>query len=93
MMRSLGGVALTLLLVAGCGEKEPAACTAQTAQPCVCTTGATGTQICLTDGTWGACTCPVGDAGFSPYVPNDASRTARLDARASDDGGVGAAPH
>ena len=86
---------LFVLGVAGCGEEKPGACKTQTAQPCACTTGTAGTQICLSDGTWGACTCAVGDAGFSPYVPTDASRMARLDARteAAVDAGVGAAPH
>lgn len=91
-------IGLMLLASAGCGDKAAAPCAVQTVQGCACTTGGAGSQVCLADGTWGACTCEVADAGFTPYVPTDASRLPRLDAHVggyvADAGAdVGTAPH
>lgn len=81
------------LLGAACDPKRPDACAPQETQACTCTTGSSGTQICLTDGTWGACSCAVGDAGFAPYGSTDASRMAKLDARTSSAVDAGTNPH
>lgn len=77
-----GIAAFVSAFVTACGPDEPPACAVMAVQACTCTTGATGAQTCLSDGTWGACSCAVGDAAFSPYVPTDASRLPRFDARA-----------
>ncbi len=56
-----------LTFVGGCGSSESAGCVRGMTAACVCAGGAAGAQVCLDDGTFGACDCGGGtiDGGSS----------------------------
>lgn len=97
---AFAAAALGLSLL-GCGPDAPTTttCTAGTSSACICLSGQSGTQVCQTDGTQGACTCgsrvdagsdaggslPVSDAGASGGVDGGSSWTLLVYMNADND--------
>ncbi len=84
MMRAsafAGVLSLAALGLFGCSERSQ--CTPGASVACTCVSGATGAQVCASDGTYGACQCAAGDAG----TPGDSGMA--VDGSTDADGGLG----
>lgn len=64
---SLAASLVLAVAVSGCNASTLVVvqCVPGSAQLCACSSGATGSQLCATDGTFGACTCDGLDAGVA----------------------------
>ena len=76
------GTVVLLALPGGCSGAST--CVPGASQPCACTSGASGAQVCRADGTFGACTCDAADAGSMDAAMSDAAS----DAGTVDDSGA-----
>ncbi len=68
------------------GKNAAATCTPGKAEACTCVDGSSGAQTCLSNGTFGACECPITDAGkdATPDSSPDATADAGSDTGPND---------
>lgn len=72
---------VSLVVLAGCGDSR---CIAGATQPCVCSSGASGTQVCGTDERFGPCEC--GGSGLDGSIDASTATDSGLDGSTRTDG-------